>query len=239
MLEVRRSEDRGIGKTEWLDARFTFSFGPYRDPEQIGFSDLRLLNEDVVKGGGGFPTHEHQDTEVFSYVIAGALEHRDSMGYGSVVGAGEVLTMSTGTGITHSEFNASADRPVHFFQIWMVASARGVAPRYGQRAFPDSEKRGRLRCIVAPDGRDGALPLHIDGAVHAGLFDGPEQADLALGPDRYAYVHVVRGSVTANGVALGPGDGARVRHARALRFERGQDAEVLVFDLRARELPEA
>lgn len=237
MLEIRRSEDRGTGALEWLDARFTFSFGPYRDPEQVGFSDLRLLNDDRVRGGGGFATHEHRDTEVFSYVVAGALAHKDSMGHGSVVGAGEVLVMSTGTGITHSEFNHSATDPVHFLQVWLVPDRTGVTPRYGQRHFSDDDKRGRLCCIIAPDGRDGALPLFIDGTVHAGLFDGDEEDTLALAPGRYAYVHVVRGEVTVNGVMLRDGDGARVRHASQLRFERGRDAEVLVFDLRPRELP--
>jgi redox-sensitive bicupin YhaK (pirin superfamily) len=238
MIEIRKSADRGVGTQDWLDARFTFSFGPYRDPEQIGFSDLRLLNDDRVKGGGGFPTHEHVDTEVFSYVLRGALEHKDSMGGGSVVPAGDVLVMSTGTGVTHSEFNHSPTEAVHFLQVWMVPTRKGAPPRYGQRHFSDDEKRGRMRCIIAPDGRDGALTLSIDGCVYAGLFDGDEQADVLLEPGRYAYVHVVRGSVSVNGTPLSDGDGARVRHATRLSLTSGRDAEVLVFDLRPRELPE-
>ncbi len=238
MLEVRRSADRGVGALDWLDARFSFSFGPYTDPEQVGFSDLRLLNDDRVKGGGGFPTHQHADTEVFSYVLSGALEHKDSMGYGSVVRAGEVLTMSTGTGVTHSEFNHSAVEDVRFLQVWLVPNRKGVAPSYGQRHFPDAEKRGRLRCIIAGDGRDDALGLHLDGSVHAGLIHGDERAELSLASGRYAYVHMVRGRAVVNGVLLEDGDGAQVRHARAIVCERGVDAELLVFDLRPRELPE-
>ena len=237
MIEVRKSADRGTGTQEWLQARFTFSFGPYRDPEQIGFSDLRLLNDDLVAGGGGFATHEHRDTEVFSYVVSGALAHKDSMGDGSVVPAGSVLTMTTGAGITHSEFNHSASEPVRFFQIWMVPTRLGAEPRYAQRAFPDEAKRGRLCRIVAPDAAGGALPLLIDGSVYAGLFDGAEQASLTLDEGRYAYVHVIRGSVCVNDVRLEDGDGARIRHVTTLAFRDGRDAEVLVFDLRPRELP--
>lgn len=238
MLEVRKSEDRGVGKLDWLDANFTFSFGPYKDPEQIGFSDLRLLNDDRVKGGGGFATHEHADTEVFSYVLSGELEHKDSMGGGSVVRAGEVLTMSAGTGITHSEFNHSKTAGVHFLQIWMVPDRKGVTPRYGQKHFSEADKRGRLACIIAPDGRDGALPLYLDGCVYAGLIDGSERAAVDLAAGRYAYVHVIRGDVSVNGTPLRSGDGARVRHESRLSFSDGRDAEVLVFDLRPRELPE-
>ncbi len=238
MLEVRKSEDRGVGKLDWLDANFTFSFGPYKDPEQIGFSDLRLLNDDRVKGGGGFATHEHVDTEVFSYVLSGELAHKDSMGHGSVVRAGEVLTMSTGTGITHSEFNQSPSEGVHFLQIWMVPDRKGVTPRYGQRLFSAADKRGRLACIISPDERDGSLPLYLDGCVYAGLIDGAERAEVSLAEGRYAYVHVIRGDVRVNGTALQSGDGARVRHESALLFSDGRDAEVLLFDLRPRELPE-
>ncbi len=238
MLEIRKSGDRGVGSLDWLDANFTFSFGPYKDPEQVGFSDLRLLNDDRVKGGGGFATHEHLDTEVVSYVVSGALAHKDSLGYGSVVPAGDVLVMSTGTGITHSEFNHSATDPVHFLQIWLAPDRRGATPRYGQGHFSAADKRGRLVPIVASDGRQGALPLYIDGCVYAGLIHGSERADVQLGPLRYGYVHVIRGQVTVNGTRLTDGDGARVRHERQLLFTDGSDAEVLVFDLRPRELPE-
>ena len=239
MLEIRRSEDRGVGKLDWLDARFTFSFGPYNDPEQMGFSDLKLLNDDRVKGGGGFATHEHKDMEVFSYVLAGALQHQDSMGGGSVVPAGDVLTMSAGTGITHSEFNHSKTDPVHFLQIWMLPDRKGVEPRYGQRHFPATEKRGCLRLIISPDGRDGSLPFYQDTRIYAGLFDAAERVELPLDADRYAYVHVIRGRVSLNGTPLGDGDGVRVRGERRLTLSDGDDAEVLVFDMRARERPEA
>jgi redox-sensitive bicupin YhaK (pirin superfamily) len=239
MLEIRRSDDRGVGKLDWLDARFTFSFGPYNDPEQIGFSDLKLLNDDRVKGGGGFATHEHKDMEVFSYVLSGALQHQDSMGGGSVVPAGDVLTMSAGTGITHSEFNHSKSEPVHFLQIWMLPDRKGVTPRYGQRHFSGEEKRGRLRLIISPDGRDESLSFYQDTRVYAGLFDGDERAELRLDADRYAYVHVIRGSVALNGTPLNDGDGVRVRGERRLILSDGHQAEVLVFDMRPLERPEA
>ncbi len=248
MLEIRKSADRGVGTLDWLDARFTFQFGPYTNPEQIGFSDLRLLNDDRVKGGGGFATHEHRDTEVFSYVISGALAHKDSMGEGSVVGAGEVLVMTTGTGITHSEFNHSATDEVRFFQVWLSPTVKGATPSYAQRRFDDAEKRGRLCRIIAPPSADASagsgadarapLPLQIDGAVYAGCVDAAERAELPLAEGRYAYVHVIRGELTVNGTRLHEGDGARVRHERMLTLTDGRDAELLVFDLRPRELPE-
>ena len=239
MLEIRKSDERGVGKLDWLDARFTFQFGPYRNPDQIGFSDLWLLNDDRVKGGGGFAEHEHADTEVFSYVLEGELAHKDSMGEGSVVRAGDVLTMTTGTGITHSEFNHSQTEPVRFLQVWMSAHRKGVPPRYGQRHFSAAEKRGRLRLIISPDGRDGSLRFENDARVFAGLLNGAERVDLDLGPDRYAYVHLIRGAVRLNGTMLEEGDGARVRHEQTLAFSDGRDAELLVFDMRPLEVPEA
>jgi quercetin 2,3-dioxygenase len=240
MVEIRRSADRGVGKLDWLDARFTFQFGPYKNPDQVGFSDLRLLNDDLVKGGGGFAEHEHKDTEVFSYVLDGALEHRDSMGEGSVVRAGEVLMMSAGSGITHSEFNHSKTDPVHFLQIWMVPDRRHATPRYNQKDFSDADKRGRLCALLAPEGRaaHGAMPWYSNATVYAGRFDGSERAELNLGAGRYAYVHVIRGGVTVNGTPLNDGDGARVRNEQRLVFSDGKGAEVLVFDLPPRELPE-
>ena len=239
MLEIRKSEDRGIGKLDWLDARFTFQFGPYTDPNQIGFSDLRLLNDDQVKGGGGFAEHEHRDTEVFSYVLAGELAHKDSMGQGSVVRAGDVITMSTGSGITHSEFNNSKTEGLRFLQVWMSAAEKGVTPRYGQRHFPPAEKRGRMRLIISPDGRDESLTFHNDARVYAGLFHGDERDSVALGPNRYGYVHVIRGRVSVNGITLNEGDGARVRGEEQLSFSQGSDAEVLLFDMRPLEVPES
>ena len=238
MFEMRKSEDRGVGKLDWLDARFTFEFGPYKNPEQVGFSDLRLLNDDNVKGGGGFATHEHKDTEVFSYVIGGQLEHKDSMGHGSVVNPGDVLTMSAGSGITHSEFNHSKADPVHFLQICMVSGKKGITPTYNQKHFSEAEKRGKLRLIISPDGRDGSLTFVQDTKIYAGLFNGAEEDVVTLGPNRFAYVHVIRGSVSVNGQLFGDGDGARVRHEEILTFSNGHDAEVLVFDMRPIERPE-
>lgn len=237
MIELRKSDERGVGTLDWLDARFTFSFGPYKDPNQVGFSDLLLLNDDHVKGGGGFATHEHKDTEVFSYVLEGELEHKDSMGEGSVVRPGEVLMMSAGTGITHSEFNHSATVPVRFLQIWMKPDRLSVVPRYGQKLFPEETKRGRMAPLLSPDGRGGSMPWYADSMVSAGLFDGSERADVRLGDARYAYVHVIRGRVDVNGTRFNEGDGARVRNESLLRFENGHDAEVLLFDLAPRELP--
>lgn len=238
MLELRKSEDRGIGKLDWLDARFTFTFGPYHDPAQPGFSDLKLLNDDLVAGGAGFATHEHKDMEIFSYVMEGALEHKDSTGVGSVVPAGDVIAMSTGTGITHSEFNHSKSEPVHFVQVWLMSARKGVEPRYQQKHFSESEKRGRLCLLFAPEGDGGALELNQNARVYAGLFDGGERAELALGPDRYAYIHVLHGAISVNGTAFSEGDGARVRNERKLVFSDGKNAEVLVFDLRPLERPE-
>ncbi|MBI4264397.1 MAG: pirin family protein [Acidobacteria bacterium] len=205
----------------------------------VGFSDLLLLNDDRVKPGGGFATHEHKDTEVFSYVLEGALEHEDSMGEGSVVRPREVLMMSAGTGITHSEFNHSKTDVLRFLQIWMAADRKGVLPRYNQKTFSDAGKRGRLCPLLAPEGKaaDGAMPWYTDCTVYAGLFDGAERAELTLGPDRYAYVHVIRGALEVNGTQFNEGDGARVRHEERLVFSNGRDAEILVFDLRPRELP--
>ena len=241
MLEIRRSADRGTGRLDWLEARFTFSFGPYKDPEQIGFSDLRLLNDDRVAGGGGFASHEHRDTEVFSYVLAGALEHKDSMGQGSVVPAGDVVMMSTGTGITHSEFNHSRTEPVHFLQVWVAPTRTGVTPRYAQQHFSAVRKRGRFVPVLVPEGEAaaGALSWYADARVYAALLDGAEQAHVDLAPGRYAYVHVIRGRVTVNGTPLEDGDGARVRGERRLAFSDGADAEVLVFDLAPKERPDA
>lgn len=237
MIELRKAQDRGHADHGWLDSHHTFSFADYRDPRQRGFSDLLVINDDRVAPGQGFGTHPHRDMEIFSYVLEGALEHRDSMGTGSVIRPGDVQMMSAGTGVRHSEFNHSATEGVHFLQIWIVPGERGVAPRYQQQHFTEAEKRGRLRLIISPEGEDGALAVHQDARVYAGLFDGDEADTLTVGPDRHAYVHVARGAVTLNGERLSEGDGARVREAGALRFEQGQGAEVLVFDLRPRELP--
>jgi len=237
MIDVRKAEERGRADFGWLNSRHTFSFGHYHDPRQQGFSDLLVINDDRVVPGAGFGEHGHRDMEIFSYVLEGALEHKDSTGTGSVIRPGDVQTMSAGTGIRHSEYNHSKTEGVHFLQIWIVPDRKGVEPRYQQRYFAEEEKRGRLRIIIAPDGSDGALDVYQDTRVYAGLISGDEAAALSFASQRYAYVHVARGAVTVNGTALEEGDGARIRGERQLTFTKGKDAEVLVFDLRPKELP--
>ncbi|WP_020393714.1 pirin family protein [Thiolinea disciformis] len=238
MLELRLSEARGKANLGWLDSKHSFSFGSYYDPEQVGFSDLLVINDDTVQAGQGFGTHPHRDMEIFSYVLEGALAHKDSMGNGSVIETGDVQMMSAGTGITHSEFNASPSALVHFLQIWIVPNQKSVKPRYQQIHFSDEEKRGRLRLIISPDGAQNSLSVYQDTRVYAGLFDGNEQAQLTLAEQRYAYVHVARGSIKVNGQRLETGDGVRIRDETSLNFSEGKQAEVLVFDLRPKERPQ-
>jgi redox-sensitive bicupin YhaK (pirin superfamily) len=237
MLELRKANERGVASFGWLDSRHTFSFGHYHDPKQVGFSDLLVINDDRVEPGMGFGTHPHRDMEIFSYVLEGALEHKDSMGTGSVIRPGDVQMMSAGSGISHSEFNHSSEEGVHFLQIWIVPDRLRVAPRYQQTHFADTEKRGRLRLIISPDGADGSLGAYQDARVHAGLLDGAERAEFGVAAGRYAYVHVARGSLQVNGTAMEAGDGARIRNAGSLIFEGGKDAEVLLFDLRPNDMP--
>lgn len=236
-MDIRRSAQRGVASFGWLYSQHTFSFGHYRDPQQQGFSDLLVINDDRVKPAMGFDTHGHRDMEIFSYVLEGALAHKDSMGTGSEIHPGDVQMMSAGSGIHHSEFNASKVTPVHFLQIWIVPDRKGVAPRYQQQYFSEEEKRGRLRLIISPDGLDGSLSVYQDARVYAGLFNGTESATLTLPENRYAYVHVARGAVSVNGESLQEGDGARLRDVRDIRIADGQEAEILVFDLRPQELP--
>ena len=238
MLAVRKAEERGLGRTNWLDSRHTFSFANYYDPEQIGFSDLLVINDDRLQPRGGFGTHPHQDMEIFSYVLDGALEHKDSMGMGSISRQGNIQMMSAGTGIHHSEFNASGSEGLRFLQIWIVPDRKGVTPRYHQKHFRNADKRGKFLLVISPDGEEGTLPIYQDAKVYAGLFDGDESATFALPENRYAYVHVARGRVNLNGKTLREGDGVRVRDERELKFDKGEGAEVLVFDLRPRELPD-
>ncbi|MBU4609509.1 pirin family protein [Achromobacter sp. GG226] len=238
MIDVRQANARGVANLGWLQSRHTFSFGHYHDPAQQGFSDLLVINDDRVAPAQGFGAHPHRDMEIFSYVLEGALEHKDSMGTGSVIRPGDVQMMSAGTGVRHSEFNHSPDEGVHFLQIWIVPGRRGVEPRYQQVHFSPADKRGQLRLIISPEGAQGSLAVHQDAQVYAGLFDGDETATLTLPQGRYAYIHVARGSIEVNGQRLGEGDGARVRDERELTFSGGEDAEVLVFDLRPNELPQ-
>ncbi len=237
MLELRKATDRGVANFGWLDSRHTFSFGHYHDPKQVGFSDLLVINDDRVEPGMGFGTHPHRDMEIFSYVLKGALEHKDSMGTGSVIRPGEVQMMSAGSGISHSEFNHSPTEGVHFLQIWILPDRQRVTPRYQQTHFAEAEKRGRLRLIISPDAADGSLGVYQDARVWAGLFDGAERAEFELAEGRYAYVHVARGRLRVNGIEMTAGDGARIREGGRLAFDDGHDAEVLLFDLRPRELP--
>lgn len=236
--ELRRANERGVAEHGWLSSRHTFSFAHYDDPTQRGFSDLLVINDDRVAPGRGFGMHPHRDMEIFSYVLEGALEHKDTMGTGSVIRPGDVQMISAGTGIAHSEYNHSPSEGVHFLQIWLLPDTKGVKPEYQQTRFAPEEKRGRLRPVITPAGDEGSIRVHQDVRVYAGLFDGAETATLTLAADRHAYVHVARGSIEVNGVRLNEGDGLKLRNAGALHFAGGVDAEVLAFDLRANETPD-
>jgi redox-sensitive bicupin YhaK (pirin superfamily) len=230
MMTLSPAAARGHTDIGWLDSRHTFSFGEWYDPAHMGFRALRVINDDRVAPGGGFPTHGHADMEIVSYVLEGALEHKDSIGTGSVIRPGDVQRMSAGTGVRHSEFNASRSEPVHFLQIWILPDRRGHKPGYEQKAFSDAERQGRLRLVASPDGREGSVTLHQDVALYAALLDEGEKASLTLGAGRHAWVHVARGSVTLNGKKLGEGDGAALTDERTVSLD-GHGGEVLVFDL--------
>jgi redox-sensitive bicupin YhaK (pirin superfamily) len=230
MLTRIPAASRGRTRIDWLDSRHTFSFGEYHDPARMGFRALRVVNDDRVAPGGGFPTHGHADMEILSYVLEGALEHRDSLGTGSVIRPGDVQRMSAGTGVRHSEANASKTEPVHFLQIWIVPDRRGHAPGYEQKAFPEAERRGRLRLVASRDGRDGSVTLHQDVSLFTGALAAGETAALALAKGRHAFVHVARGAAVVNGAALAEGDGAALSEESAVALD-GRGGEVLVFDL--------
>jgi quercetin 2,3-dioxygenase len=231
MLSIRRSADRGQADHGWLRSQHSFSFAEYFDPEHIEFGALRVINEDRVAPGMGFGTHGHRDMEIVTYVLEGALQHRDSMGNGSVMRPGDVQRMSAGTGVMHSEFNASKTERVHFLQIWIQPAERGTAPGYEQKHFTAAQKRGRLCLLASQDGATDSLRIQQNARLYAGLFDGAEHAQLALAADRMAYVHVVRGTVQVNGVALSGGDAAKLRDVATVDIQAGQNAEVIVFDL--------
>lgn len=237
MITVRNAEERGRANHGWLKSSHTFSFANYWDPDEQGFSDLLVINDDRVIAGKGFGQHPHRDMEIFSYVLEGALEHKDTLGTGSVIKPGDVQLMSAGSGVAHSEFNHSKSQPVHFLQIWIVPNVRGATPRYQQQHFSDDEKRGKLRLIISPEGKQGSLQVRQDARVYAGLFDGDEHATLTLADNRHAYVHVARGRIELNGQLLREGDGVRMRKEQVIELSNGRDAEVLVFDLRPNELP--
>jgi redox-sensitive bicupin YhaK (pirin superfamily) len=232
MMNIRRSQDRGYADHGWLKSFHSFSFADYYDPAHMGFGNLRVINEDRIAPGTGFGTHGHRDMEIVSYVLDGAIGHKDSLGNGATIVPGEVQRMSAGTGVRHSEYNHAADRTTHFLQIWIIPDRQGIAPGYEQKAFAAEDKRGRLRLVASPDGRDGSVTIHASAALHAGLFDGPdERAELALDPQRLGYVHVARGAVHVNGQALGAGDAALLDGESRLVIDQGRQAEVLVFDL--------
>jgi redox-sensitive bicupin YhaK (pirin superfamily) len=231
MNAIRRSNERGYADHGWLKSFHTFSFADYFDPEHVEFGPLRVINEDRVQPGMGFGTHGHRDMEIISYVLAGELAHKDSMGNGSTIRPGDVQRMSAGTGVRHSEFNPSASEPVHFLQIWIQPNETGIEPSYEEQRFSATQKRGRLRLIASPDRSEGSVLIHQDARVYAGLFNGAEAASLDVAPGRRLYIHIARGEVKVNGVALSAGDAIRYTDATALRIDNGRESEVIVFDL--------
>ncbi|HSF77496.1 MAG TPA: pirin family protein [Steroidobacteraceae bacterium] len=231
MLTLRRADERGHANHGWLDSFHSFSFADYHDPQHMGFGPLRVINEDRVAPGQGFGTHGHRDMEIISYVLEGALEHKDSLGNGSVMTPGDVQRMSAGRGVLHSEYNGSRTAPVHFLQIWIEPNVRGIAPGYEQTRFEPETRRGRLRLVASADGAEGSTTIHQDARLYAGLFDGPETATLPIQPGRRAYVHVARGALRVNGESLGAGDALRLVDEPELRIDSGRSAEALVFDL--------
>lgn len=231
MKTIRRSHERGFADHGWLKSYHTFSFADYYDPEHVGFGPLRVINEDRVAPGAGFGTHGHRDMEIISYVLEGELAHRDSLGSGSAIRPGDVQRMSAGRGVRHSEFNNSEKDEVHFLQIWIQPNELAIQPEYEEKRFTSDDKRGRLRLIASPDGAEGSVRIHQDARVYAGIFDGEERAELTLAPKRRAYVHVARGTVVANGEALNAGDALKLIEPQTVTIERGEGAEVLVFDL--------
>jgi len=231
MITVRRAEDRGYADHGWLKSHHSFSFADYHDPAHMGFGNLRVINEDRIAPGTGFGTHGHRDMEIVSYVIDGALAHRDNMGNGTAIVPGEVQRMSAGRGVMHSEYNHAQASTTHFLQIWILPRERGIEPGYEQKAFADPLKRGRLCLVASEDGRQGSVTIHADAAMHAGLFDAGESAELALAPARLAYVHLVSGSLEVNGQLLNAGDALMLEGETRVELGNGQGAEVLVFDL--------
>jgi quercetin 2,3-dioxygenase len=231
MQIIRKSSERGYADHGWLKSYHSFSFAGYHDPAHMGFGNLRVINEDKIAAGSGFGTHGHQDMEIVSYVLSGALGHKDSLGTGASIQPGDVQRMSAGTGIQHSEFNHADNQQTHFLQIWLLHHTRAIAPSYAQQHFSDAQKRGQLRLVVSPEGTDGSVSISADARIYAGLFDGDEQAQLALAAERLTYVQVVRGQLRVNGEQLMAGDALKLSAEPMLRLDGGVDAEVLVFDL--------
>jgi redox-sensitive bicupin YhaK (pirin superfamily) len=232
MITVRYAEERGRANLGWLDSRHSFSFADYFDAKHMGFGPLRVINEDRVREGAGFDTHGHRDMEIISYVLEGELEHKDSIGTGSVIRPGDVQRMSAGAGVRHSEFNPSKTAPVHFLQIWIMPDQQGVAPSYEQKHFADADKKGRLRLIASKDGRDGSVKIHQDASVYAALLDPGQEVAHEIAPARLAWLQVAQGVVTLNGQELRAGDGAAVENETAVKIASLSDgSEVLLFDL--------
>ena len=231
MITVRPAAERGHFDHGWLDTYHTFSFASYHDPQHMGFRSLRVINDDRVKPAEGFGTHAHRDMEILTWVLEGALEHKDSMGNGSVIRPGDIQRMTAGTGVTHSEFNPSRAEPVHLLQIWLLPRQRGLAPGYEEKRFPEETRRGRLRLIAARDGRDGAVTIHQDADLWTALLEAGESVRHALAPGRHAWLHVARGRITANGITLAAGDGAAISDVPAVEVKSADRSEVLLFDL--------
>ncbi len=231
MLAIRPADERGLANLGWLDSRHTFSFGHYYDPQFMGHGPLRVINEDRVKPGQGFGTHGHSDMEIISYVLDGALEHKDSLGTGSIIRPGDVQRMSAGTGVRHSEFNASDSDPVHFLQIWIIPEKDGIEPSYEQKTYSDEEKRGRLRLVGSRDGRDGSVTIHQDVDLYASLLASDDEVAYELGEGRNGWLQVARGSVRLDDNELSAGDGVALRGARSLTLKGVDDAEILLFDM--------
>ena len=231
MITIRKSDERGVANFGWLDSRHTFSFGEYHDPQHMGFRTLRVINDDLISGGQGFGTHPHRDMEIISYVVEGALEHRDSMGNGDVIRPGDVQVMTAGTGLTHSEFNPDPKTTTRLLQIWIMPEKRGIKPRYDQKTFPAAEKKNRLKLLVSHDGRDGSLAIHQDAAMFASILDAGKNLHHEISPGRHAWIQVVTGEIEVNGITLSRGDGAAVSNEKLLTLRSVIAAEVLLFDL--------
>lgn len=231
MITLRRAEERGYANHGWLESKFSFSFAEYYDPAHVHFGSLRVINDDVIQPDSGFGMHPHRDMEILTYILDGTLRHRDSMGHGEDIHKGEVQLMSAGSGVTHSEFNASPTHPVHLLQIWIMPSEPGLAPGYRQRAFPDEAKRGRWCLIASPDATEGSLRIHQDARVYAALLQGTETLDYPIAASRKVYLHVARGRLEANGQTLNAGDALMYSGETQVTLTAGNNAEVLLFDL--------
>jgi redox-sensitive bicupin YhaK (pirin superfamily) len=231
MIRIRQANERGRYDHGWLDTRHTFSFADYFDPEAMGFRSLRVINEDIIQAGQGFGTHPHRDMEIVTYVLEGALEHRDSMGNGSVIRPGDVQRMSAGTGITHSEFNNSKTEPVHLLQIWLLPERKGITPSYEQKNYPETAKKGKLCLVASPDGAEDSVRIHQDARLFVSILGPGEKVEHRIPPARHAWIQVARGSLALNGMPLRQGDGAAVSDVPVVILDGAGSAEVLLFDL--------